>query len=55
MYAAAEAEHREILSEEYAQWSIERDNMVTAVKQLQLQRPLSNRTKKRARGQLTEG
>lgn len=55
MYAAAEAEHHEILSEEYAQWSIERDNMVDAVKQLQLQRPLSNRTKKRARGQLTEG
>jgi hypothetical protein len=55
MYAAAEAEHCKILSEEYAQWSIERDNMVDAVKQLQLQRPPSNRMKKRAQGRLTEG
>jgi hypothetical protein len=38
MYAAAEAEHREMLSEEYAQWSVAPDELVSAVKQQGLKR-----------------
>jgi hypothetical protein len=47
MYAAAEAEHREMLSEEYAQWSVARDELVSAVKQQGLKRPGANRRNRR--------
>jgi hypothetical protein len=47
MSEAAQAEHREILSEEYAGWSHARDEIVQAVKQLRLKRPVLNRKQKR--------
>jgi hypothetical protein len=47
MSEAAQAEHHEILSEEYAGWSHARDEIVRAVKLLGLQRPVLNRKRKR--------
>jgi hypothetical protein len=47
MSEAAQAEHRKILSEEYAGWSHARDEIVQAVKQLGLKRPVLNRKRKR--------
>jgi DDE superfamily endonuclease len=47
MSEAAQAEHRQILSEEYAAWSHARDEIVQAVKQLGLKRPILNRKRKR--------
>ena len=48
MSEAAQTEHREILSEEYAAWSHARDEIVQAVKQLGLKRPVLNRKRKRS-------
>ena len=49
MHAAAEAEQREILSDEYPQWSFSRDELVRAVKQRQLERPAVSTRRKRQR------
>jgi DDE superfamily endonuclease len=47
MNEAAQVENREILSEEYPHWSHARENIVQAVKQLGLKRPVINRKRKR--------
>ena len=47
MYAAAEAEHEEILSEEYPQWSRARERLVKLVQESGLTRPLSSRKKRK--------
>ena len=47
MHAAAEAEHRDILSNEYPQWSLIRDEMVQDVKSRGLTRPEANFRKRR--------
>jgi hypothetical protein len=49
MHAAAEAEQREILSDEYPQWSFSRDELLRAVKQRQLERPAVSTHRKRQR------
>ena len=46
MHEAAEAECREILSEEYPGWSIARQIMVRAVKEAGLKRPVVTRKRK---------
>jgi hypothetical protein len=38
-----QAEHQDILSDEYTQWSLSRQDLVNKVKQQQLKRPLNNR------------
>lgn len=48
-----QAEHQEILSYEYPQWSLARDELVRMVKNKNLERPTANRKKKRKRGMLT--
>ena len=47
MYAAAEAEHDEILSEEFPQWSRAREQMVQLTKDGGFIRPFTNARKKR--------
>jgi hypothetical protein len=47
MTEAAEQENRQILSEEYLQWSLTREAMVSHVKQLGLKRPVANRLKRK--------
>ena len=47
MGEAGQAEHREILSEEYPHWSNAREDMVKDVKWLGLKRPVANRKRKR--------
>ena len=46
MHAAAQAENREILSEEYPQWSLAREEIVKNIKQQGLERPVVNRRKR---------
>ena len=38
-----QAEHQDILSDEYTQWSLSRQDLVNKVKQQQLKQPLNNR------------
>jgi DDE superfamily endonuclease len=45
MNAAAQAEYSEIVSNEYAQWSLAREEMVQLVKKHQYTRPVANRRK----------
>jgi hypothetical protein len=47
MHACAQAEHQEIMSNEYPQWSLAREEMVKAIKQQQLERPSTNRRKRK--------
>jgi hypothetical protein len=47
MHAAANAEHEEIISEEYPQWSRERERMVKLVKDKKLKRPSRSVLQKR--------
>ena len=49
MRAAAEAEHRCILSEEYPQWSLMRQEMVLNIKNSGFERPLANTLKRKRR------
>jgi hypothetical protein len=43
IYAAADAEYREIISNEYPQWSLSREEMVQLVKSQKLTRPVVTR------------
>ena len=43
MHASAESENREILSDEYPQWSLEREAIVKSIKSSKLTRPVKNR------------
>jgi hypothetical protein len=45
MNAAAQAEYSEIVSNEYAQWSLAREEMVQLVKKQQYTRPVAIRRK----------
>ena len=47
MRAAAEAEHRSILREEYPQWSLMRQEIVNIVKNSGFERPLANSLKRK--------
>ena len=47
MHAAAQAERREILSEEYPQWSLAREEIVKTIKQHNFERPTVSRKRKR--------
>ena len=49
MQAAAKAEHRCILSEEYPQWSLMRQEMVLTIKNSGFERPLANTLKRKRR------
>ena len=55
MNEAAQVENREILSEEYPHWSHARENIVQAVKQLGLKRPVINRKRKRMSQESAQG
>ena len=47
MHACAIAEHQKIMSDEYPQWSLAREELVTIIKQQQLERPGVNRQKRK--------
>jgi hypothetical protein len=46
MHASAQAEHRAILSEEYQQWSLAREEIVKSIKLKGLKRPVVSRKRK---------
>jgi DDE superfamily endonuclease len=47
MHAAAQAEHQAILSEEYPQWSLAREELVKQVKEQGFERPILNHLKRK--------
>ena len=47
MHASAEQEHQEIMSYEYPQWSLAREEMVKLIREKKLERPAINRRKRR--------
>jgi hypothetical protein len=47
MHASAQAEQREILSEEYPQWSLAREEIVNTIKRQCLKSPVVSRKRKR--------
>ena len=47
MHASAEQEHQEIMSYEYPQWSLAREEMVKIIKGEKFERPSINRRKRR--------
>ena len=55
MVAAAQAEHRAILSEEYPQWSLAREEIVKTIKGLGYERPVVNRKRKRTTQEGSQG
>jgi hypothetical protein len=42
-----QAEHQEIMSDEYPQWSLAREELVKVVKHAGMQRPSANRLKRK--------
>eukprot|EP00980_Cylindrotheca_fusiformis_P016821 scaffold5074_cov99-Cylindrotheca_fusiformis.AAC.3 len=47
MHYASQSEHRDILSYEYPQWSLVREELVKRVKERRLERPFNNRRKRK--------